>query len=65
MRPAQLSTQCVDNLLCLEHLGKAQHVAQIFGATPWSNIVKPGVIKVAPRRFSLLIYRISLVEAWA
>src|SRR3990172_4797219 len=32
MRPAQLPTQCVDNLLSLEYLSKAQHVAQILGA---------------------------------
>ena len=31
MSPAQLSTQCVDNLLGLEYLGKAQHVAQVLG----------------------------------
>lgn len=32
MRPAQLSTQCVDNRLSLECLGKAQHVVQVLGA---------------------------------
>ena len=32
MGPAQLSTQCVDNFLGLEHLAKARHVVQVLGA---------------------------------
>ena len=31
MSPAQLSTQCVDNLLRLKHFAKAQHVTQVLG----------------------------------
>jgi hypothetical protein len=32
MGPAQLSTQCVDNFLGLEHLAEAQHMTQVLGA---------------------------------
>lgn len=38
MGPAQLSTQRVDNLLGLEHLRKAQHMAQFFGSKAASVI---------------------------
>ena len=39
MGPAQLSTQCVDNVLGLEHLAKAQHVTQVLGTKATAMLV--------------------------